>query len=148
MEKAVEEHGLDPKSVELELTESIIKRDAEETVTTLKRLKAMGVAVSIDDFGTGYSSLSYLRRFPIDTLKIDASFVRDIAKDSDDAAITKTIISMAHNLKLKVVAEGVETPEQRDFLLENGCDVMQGFLFCAPVPADQAAGLLSREHWV
>ena len=143
--RAIEEHGLPPHLIELELTEGIIMRNADETVATLRELKNMGVQISIDDFGTGYSSLSYLRRFPIDTLKIDSAFVRDLATDEDDASITKAIIAMAHNLGLRVIAEGVETKEQFDFLAENGCDAVQGFLFSQPLASDDATDLLKNK---
>lgn len=127
--------GLEPKWLELELTESSIMQNDKLTRSTLWELHDMGVRLSIDDFGTGYSSLSYLKRFPIDTLKIDRSFVRDITTDPDDAAIATAIIAMAHNLKLEVVAEGVETAEQRQFLQDRGCDSIQGYLISRPVPA-------------
>ena len=109
------------------------------------RLRDLGVRICMDDFGTGYSSLSYLKRFPIDTLKIDSTFIRDIVTNADDAAITRTIIAMAHNLNLSVVAEGVETKEQLAFLEENGCDAMQGYLFSAPVPNEDIANILPRK---
>lgn len=128
--------GLAPEYLELELTEGIILRNDDEVIRTLKELKDLGVHLSIDDFGTGYSSLSYLKRFPLDTLKIDRSFVRDITTDADDAAITSAIIAMAHSLKVQVIAEGVETCEQLAFLHGKGCDLMQGYLFSPPVPAE------------
>ncbi|MHB1619641.1 MAG: EAL domain-containing protein [Sulfuricella sp.] len=129
------ETELDPAHLELELTESLVMHNVEVTIATLGRLKAMGIKLSIDDFGTGYSSLSYLKRFPIDMLKIDQSFVRDITTDPSDAAIAKTIISMAHDLQLRVIAEGVETEEQKSFLQQRHCDEMQGYFFSKPVPA-------------
>jgi EAL domain-containing protein (putative c-di-GMP-specific phosphodiesterase class I) len=128
---------LEPQYLELELTESMIMQDALHTRGTLNALKAMGVHLSIDDFGTGYSSLSYLRSFPIDTLKIDRSFVCDIAADADTDAIVAAIIAMAKSLKLGVVGEGVETEEQRAFLQLHGCKLAQGFLFCEPLPPDE-----------
>lgn len=142
--RTLQETGLDAAYLELELTESMIMHDAEATIATLNELKAIGVKFSIDDFGTGYSSLSYLKRFPIDFLKIDQSFVRDITSDPDDAAITKTIISMAHDLGHKVIAEGVETEEQKSYLHLHHCDEMQGYLFSKPVPAKQFGLLLGK----
>lgn len=139
---ALRESGLDARFLELELTESVVMRGSESTVETLARLKQMGLMLSIDDFGTGYSSLSYLKRFPIDKLKIDRSFVRDVTLDQDDAAIAGAIIAMAHSLRLKVIAEGVETKEQSDFLKEQGCDEIQGYLFSKPLPAEQMEKLL------
>jgi diguanylate cyclase (GGDEF)-like protein/PAS domain S-box-containing protein len=136
------ETGLDPAHLELELTESLVMQDVEKTIVTLGRLKAMGVQLSVDDFGTGYSSLSYLKRFPIDTLKIDQSFVRDITTDPDDAAIAKSIISMAHDMQLKVIAEGVETEDQKNILQQRHCDEMQGYFFSRPVPAAEFEKLL------
>jgi diguanylate cyclase (GGDEF)-like protein len=128
--------GLDPRYLELELTESMLMENIETTIIKLQQLKDLGLHISIDDFGTGYSSLNYLKRFPIDGLKIDQSFVRDITTNSDDATIVTAIIAMAHNLKLKVIAEGVETEQQLSFLRDHGCDEMQGYLFSKPVPAD------------
>ncbi|MBL8272141.1 putative bifunctional diguanylate cyclase/phosphodiesterase [Steroidobacter sp.] len=141
---AIEESKLQPGYLELELTESAIMDDAEKSASTLEILSTMGVHISIDDFGTGYSSLSYLRRFPLDKLKIDRSFMRDLLSNPDDASIVKAIISLAHNLRLRVVAEGVETAEQLSFLRELGCDQYQGY-FCSPaVPAAAFAALLLK----
>ena len=137
VERVLKETGLDPNCLDLELTESVLMKNAEETVQMLRSLKEMGVHLSIDDFGTGYSSLSYLRRFPLDTLKIDRSFVKDVTTDADNAEITKAIIAMAHSLKLRVLAEGVETREQYEFLRDHGCQVLQGFLFSKPLPYDE-----------
>jgi len=134
--------GFPMACLDLEITESYAMQNADATIHTLRELKALGVGISIDDFGIGYSSLSYLKRFPIDTLKIDRSFVRDIASDPDDAAIVTAVIAMAHSLKLKVVAEGVETEAQRSFLLGCGCDRVQGFLFAPPLPAAECEKLL------
>jgi diguanylate cyclase (GGDEF)-like protein/PAS domain S-box-containing protein len=132
----LERTGFPAQSLELEITESMVMRDAERAVKLLQALRDTGVRLAIDDFGTGYSSLAYLKRFPIDCVKIDRSFIRDLPDDRDDASITRSIIAMAHNMKLDVVAEGVETPEQLDFLHAYGCDEIQGFLFSAPLAAD------------
>ncbi len=138
------EHAVPADGIEVEVTESMLMADPELSVTTARRLKAIGVHLSIDDFGTGYSSLSYLKRLPISALKIDQSFVRDLATDPDDAAIITAIIAMAHTLKLAVVAEGVETLAQRTFLATHGCDEFQGFLGSPPLSADEFAQLLER----
>lgn len=139
--RALADTGFDPRCLELELTESILQ-NADKTLETLKALAAMGVEISIDDFGTGYSSLSYLRRFPIHKLKIDRAFVRDIARHGDDRAIVEAIVTLAKTLRYKVIAEGVERPEQLDYLRGLGCDEFQGYLFSPPVPAERIAGLL------
>ncbi|MEQ1806158.1 MAG: EAL domain-containing protein [Burkholderiaceae bacterium] len=139
------EHSLPADGLEVEVTESMLMADPELSVATARRLKAIGVHLSIDDFGTGYSSLSYLKRLPISALKIDQSFVRDLATDPDDAAIITAIIAMAHTLKLAVVAEGVETQAQRTFLATHGCDEFQGFLASPPLSADEFALLLERQ---
>jgi diguanylate cyclase (GGDEF)-like protein len=144
VKSALAEAQLEPGYLELELTESAVMDDAEKSAATLQVLSTMGVHISIDDFGTGYSSLSYLRRFPLDKLKIDRSFVRDLMSNPDDASIVKAIISLAHNLRLRVVAEGVETEEQLVFLRELGCDQYQGF-YCSPaVPADAFVQLMQN----
>ncbi len=135
--EVLEETGIDPKNLELEVTESVFMDDVEFTIETLMKLNQIGVELAIDDFGTGYSSLSYLRQFPIDRLKIDQSFIRNALQDEDDAAITKTIISLGHSLNLKVIAEGVEELEHEEFLLRENCDEVQGYRYCRPVPADQ-----------
>jgi diguanylate cyclase (GGDEF)-like protein len=132
---ALEEAGLHPQYLEVELTESAVMSDPEESIAILEQLSVMGVLVSVDDFGTGYSSMSYLRRFPIDKLKIDRVFINEIASRPEDASIVRAIVSLAHSLRLKVVAEGVETPAQLDFLKNVGCDEYQGFHFSRPVPA-------------
>lgn len=132
--KVLIETSVEPHQLELELTESIIMQNAEFTVNVLTQLQAMGVKVAIDDFGTGYSSLSYLKHFPVNTLKIDRCFVQDIASDRHDATISLAIIDLAHSLSLEVVAEGVETFEQLEFLREHGCDQIQGYFFSPPLP--------------
>ncbi|HUJ12395.1 MAG TPA: EAL domain-containing protein [Thermoanaerobaculia bacterium] len=139
----LQETGLPPRLLELEITESSAMQSPETSVRTLYELKKLGVRISLDDFGTGHSSLSYLKRFPIDTLKIDQSFVRDITHDPDTAAIVTAIIAMAHSLRLKVIAEGVEFTEQSSFLKKFGCDQMQGYLIKAPVPAEKFIELLT-----
>ncbi|HEX5329803.1 putative bifunctional diguanylate cyclase/phosphodiesterase [Sulfuricurvum sp.] len=128
--------------IAIEVTESHIMKNPEEVIYILKELKDLGLEISIDDFGTGYSSLSYLKRLPIHKLKIDQSFIREIPYDEDDIAITKTIIGLAHNLKLDVIAEGVETAEQQTFLLENGCQLAQGYLFSKPLDTEAVTGVL------
>lgn len=137
--------GLSAAWLELEITENVVMKDAEKTVATLHTLKRLGLQISVDDFGTGYSSLSYLRRFPVDALKIDKSFVRDIARDADSAAIVKAVISLAHILNLRVIAEGVEDEEQHAFLRENGCDQVQGYYFGKPMSADDFTARLELE---
>jgi diguanylate cyclase (GGDEF)-like protein len=143
---ALRQSGLDGSYLEVEITESVLMEDTDATVVTLQRLKELGVSIAIDDFGTGYSSLNYLKRFPIDTLKIDRSFVSDIPYDQDDAVITRAIIGLAHNLRRSVIAEGVETHEQVRFLRENDCDEAQGYLFSAPINTMQMTGYLERER--
>lgn len=140
----LQECGLPPHCLEIELTESMIMTDVEHAIGVLRDLAKLGVQISVDDFGTGYSSLSYLKRLPIDVLKIDQSFVRDISVDPDDAAIVATIISLAHSLRLQVIAEGVETAEQLEFLRRHGCDAMQGYYFSRPVPAGQFEEMLKH----
>jgi diguanylate cyclase (GGDEF)-like protein/PAS domain S-box-containing protein len=138
----LKETGLEPEFLELEITENSIMQDTELTVSLLHEIKEMGVKLSIDDFGTGYSSLGYLKSFPIDTLKIDKSFVRDITTNPDDAAIATSIITLAHSLNFNVIAEGVETVEQFSFLKEQLCDQIQGFYFCRPLPAEEFARVI------
>jgi diguanylate cyclase (GGDEF)-like protein/PAS domain S-box-containing protein len=140
-----EKHGVSPRRVELEITETTLMMDAERTLPLLDELRAMGVHLSIDDFGTGYSSLSALQQFPIGTLKIDQSFVRDAATDPDDATIVRTIIEMGRSLGLQVLAEGIETDEQRKFLLMSGCQFGQGRLFGEPVSADEFLEMVLRQ---
>ena len=143
---ALAESGLAPECLEIEITESVVMQNASEAIVTLEKLYAMGVHVSIDDFGTGYSSLSYLKRFPIDKLKIDRSFIRDISSDMDDAAIVRATIGLAHNLRLRVVAEGVETADQLQFLRSLGCDEYQGFYKSHPLPAAEFERSLRQEN--
>jgi diguanylate cyclase (GGDEF)-like protein/PAS domain S-box-containing protein len=140
----IKKSDIDPKELDLELTESTIMTFLDETTATLRKLKDIGTHIAIDDFGTGYSSLMYLKTFPIDTLKIDKSFVKDITTNSDDRAITQAIISMGHSLKLEILAEGVETKEQFDFLRSHECDIIQGFLFSKPIPADDIPPFLTN----
>jgi EAL domain-containing protein (putative c-di-GMP-specific phosphodiesterase class I) len=140
--RVLKETGLDPVFLELEITESVVMRNPEQAVILLNRLKAFGIHLSIDDFGTGYSSLNYLKRFPLDTLKIDRTFIKDLPGDADDAAITQAIIAMAHSLRLGVVAEGVETAEQLSFLRDYECDEIQGYYFSKPQPESGIAPLL------
>jgi diguanylate cyclase (GGDEF)-like protein len=142
VQHALDETGVSPEQMELEITESTIMQDDALTVQTLRALKRMGIGLALDDFGTGYSSLSYLRRFTIDRVKIDRSFVRELTENADDAALTSAIIAMAHGLRLKVVAEGVETTRHALFLAQRGCDELQGYLFGRPSRADEFADLL------
>jgi EAL domain-containing protein (putative c-di-GMP-specific phosphodiesterase class I) len=143
--EVLRESGLPPHLLELELTESILLQDAENNLDLVHQLKALGVRLSIDDFGTGYSSLSYLKRFAVDRLKIDRSFVRDISSDPDNAAIVRAVIQLARGLRLGIIAEGVETAEQLAFLSEEGCQEVQGYLFSrALAPKDFEAFLRDR----
>jgi EAL domain-containing protein (putative c-di-GMP-specific phosphodiesterase class I) len=136
------ETGLDPRSLELDLTESVLMKRAESAASVLKTLRASGVQIAVDDFGTGYSSLSYLRKFPINALKIDQPFVRQISSTPDDTAIVTAVISMGRSLKLRVVAEGVETREELEFLQSHHCDEAQGYYFSRPVLPEKFATLL------
>jgi diguanylate cyclase (GGDEF)-like protein/PAS domain S-box-containing protein len=142
VERILGESGMELAALELEITESMVMHNPERAATLLGQLKNAGAIVAIDDFGTGYSSLSYLKRFPIDTLKIDRSFIKDLPLDAEDAAITRAIVVMAHSLGLKVVAEGVESVGQAEFLRALGCDEAQGYYFCKPVPAHELARLV------
>ena len=147
--RVLRETPLSPRSLDVEITESTMMENQGVAVESLQRMKGIGITVSLDDFGTGYSSLSYLKGFPVDTVKIDRSFVRDVTTDPDTAAITRAIVSMAHTLSLNVVAEGVETEEQLEFLAGCGCDEIQGYLFSRPVPAEEASELLrSGGDWM
>jgi len=134
--------GLDPHSLELEVTEGVLMNNAEVAASTLKAVRDIGIRVSVDDFGTGYSSLSYLRRFPLDSLKIDQSFLHRIYVPPDDAIIVSAIIAMGRSIGLTVIAEGVETVEELAFLKANECDEAQGYYFSRPVPAEEFAKLL------
>jgi len=138
------ETGFDPASLDLEITETYLMQDSKSTAVVLSGLKEIGVHLALDDFGTGYSSLSYVRRFPIDTLKIDRSFVRNLTTDTDDASVVRAVIQMGRSLRMRVVAEGVETPDQLHFLEENDCSEAQGFYFSRPLPGDGLVAFLSR----
>jgi EAL domain-containing protein (putative c-di-GMP-specific phosphodiesterase class I) len=141
---ALDATGLRPECLELEVTETSIMHDIAEVRGTLDRLKARGVQLSVDDFGTGYSSLGYLKRLPLDRLKIDRSFVKDVTVDSDDAAITAAIVAMARTLGLKTIAEGVETEAQLKFLKSLGCDEGQGYYFSRPLPPEALADFVRK----
>jgi EAL domain-containing protein (putative c-di-GMP-specific phosphodiesterase class I) len=140
--KIIRASGLDPSSLELEITESLVMSQGESAVAVLQKLKSIGVRIAIDDFGTGYSSLAYLKRFPIDTIKVDRSFIRDIPADHGDRQITRAIIAMAHSLRLRVVAEGVETADQLKFLRSERCDTVQGYYLHRPLPERELAAAL------
>ncbi|MFO1321277.1 MAG: EAL domain-containing protein [Burkholderiales bacterium] len=141
---ALREAGLDGRCLEIEVTESMVMRDPEHVADVLRQLRALGIRITVDDFGTGYSSLSYLKRFPIDCVKIDGAFIRDVPDDPDNVAITRGIVAMAHGLQLGVIAEGVENSEQIRFLEQLGCDEVQGFAFSAPLPPAEAATRLPK----
>jgi len=147
VQATLEKHGLRGEQLELEITESLLLHNAEQAIETLHRLKALGVRIALDDFGTGFSSLSYLKRLPIDKIKIDRSFIREIATDHHDAAITQGIISMAHHLSLIVVAEGVETASQMEFLKGSRCDIFQGYHFARPMPFAALEAFLSHPEF-
>jgi EAL domain-containing protein (putative c-di-GMP-specific phosphodiesterase class I) len=144
--RALADSGLDPHALTLEITESVIMRDAESAVGMLRALKHMGVKISVDDFGTGYSSLSYLKRFPIDVLKIDKSFVSTLGVNDEDTAIVRTIMALAKSLRLDTVAEGVETQEQADFLHHAECDRFQGYFFSRPIDSAALTERLASEQ--
>jgi diguanylate cyclase (GGDEF)-like protein/PAS domain S-box-containing protein len=143
LRQAIAESGVDPQRLEMEITESAIMHNPVEAIATLDAVKAMGLNIAVDDFGTGYSSLGYLQRFPLDVLKIDRSFIRDIVADPDDAAITSAIVALARKLDIRTVAEGVETDDQLAILRQYGCDLMQGYLFSKPLPAQDFAAMLA-----
>jgi EAL domain-containing protein (putative c-di-GMP-specific phosphodiesterase class I) len=134
---AIRRFAINPLLLKLELTEGMLLHDIDDTITTMDALRKIGIRFSLDDFGTGYSSLQYLKRLPLDQIKIDQSFVRDIVSDSHDKSIVRTIIAMANNMNLNVIAEGVETEEQRNVLFSEGCSTFQGYLFGKPVPLGQ-----------
>ena len=144
--RALRDAHLDPRDLEIELTESVLLQDDESTATALRDLRAIGVKVALDDFGTGYSSLSYLSRFPLDTLKMDRCFVRDVHADPGAAGVAHAVIGMAHALGLRVVAEGVDSEDQAALLRQHGCDEVQGFLFSGAVCADDFVRFLSRQE--
>ncbi len=146
VDKALTDSGLPARLLDLELTESTLVRNPEDTIKTLKLIKSMGVSVSIDDFGTGYSSLSYLTRFPLDSLKVDRAFVANLPDDQDSIAIVRAIVSMAKNLNLTIIAEGIETDNQVSFLNALGCDAGQGYLFSKPVPTEDFVKLLTKDR--
>jgi EAL domain-containing protein (putative c-di-GMP-specific phosphodiesterase class I) len=139
----IDQPDFPPGALELEITESMVTQNVERAIAMLQELRQLGVHLAIDDFGTGYSSLAVLKRFPVSCLKIDRSFVREVPNDPDDVAITRAVIALAHSMGLSVVAEGVENEAQRAFLVECGCDEMQGFLFSKPLPAADLAALFS-----
>jgi EAL domain-containing protein (putative c-di-GMP-specific phosphodiesterase class I) len=140
--RALQNAGLPAENLELEITESVAMDDPAQSRRIMHELKAIGVSLAVDDFGTGHSSLGYLSNFPIDYLKIDQSFVRGTPANAENAVIVRTVIALAHNLSLEVIAEGIETDEQRDFLQSEGCEEAQGFLFGRPQPADETLRLL------
>lgn len=148
VQNALGSSGLPADLLDLELTESMLVENPEETIESLKKLKDLGMSVSIDDFGTGYSSLSYLTRFPLDSLKVDRAFVANLPDDRDAVAIVRAIVSMAKNLGLKIIAEGVETENQVGFLHALGCHVGQGYLFSKPIPAEDFQKLLTGNRLV
>jgi EAL domain-containing protein (putative c-di-GMP-specific phosphodiesterase class I) len=145
IKRALRETGLDPRSLRLEITESVLMENVEAVADTLRQLRALGVELSIDDFGTGYSSLSYLHRLPVDTLKVDRSFVSQMSQNDENREIVRTIVTLARSLGLKVVAEGIETAEQMAQLLALECEGGQGYLFSRAVEAEAAGELLARE---
>ena len=142
IDEALAASGMSPVLLQLEVTESMVMRNVSRAVKVLDAIQSRGIRLAIDDFGTGYSSMSLMKQFPIDTIKIDRSFVRDLPKDSEDQAIAQAIISMGKALGMTVIAEGVETVEQQSFLREHACDEMQGYLFSKPLPPQQLAELL------
>lgn len=146
VKRILAENGIPNHALELEVTETALMQDMEKTQTLISELKALGISIAIDDFGTGYSSLSYLKKFKADTLKIDMSFIRDMLEDQSDLDIVSTIIALGKNMKLTIVAEGVELEAQREKLSELGCDIGQGYLYSPAVPADQFMELLLKSN--
>ena len=144
--RALECSGLPAHQLELEITESALAERPEEALKVLQQLQALGLRLAIDDFGTGYSSLAHLKRFPIDLLKIDQGFIRDIPQSADDMAISRAVMAMGHSMGLQVLAEGVETPEQLAFLRQHGCDFYQGYLCSKPLPAQALTALLQADQ--
>jgi EAL domain-containing protein (putative c-di-GMP-specific phosphodiesterase class I) len=144
--RVLEATGLPPRFLELEITESSAMRRGEESIAMLNELNHLGVRLAIDDFGSGYSNLGYLKQLPVSTLKIDRVFVRDLPEDNEDAAITRAIIALGHSLNLSVLAEGVETRAQQDFLKHLGCDMQQGYLLARPLPFEEAARLIRKTN--
>ncbi len=142
IKRLLDKHELSPRFIELEITESTLMSNMAHTISTLNKLRNMGISLALDDFGTGYSSLSYLKKFPVNKLKVDQSFVRDITTDPGDASIVASIISLAHNLELTVVAEGCESSGQLDFIRAYDCEEVQGYLFSRPLPKDDAEVIL------
>ena len=142
----LEEYGINPALLEFELTESVLMIEPESAVEILREIKSYGIGLSVDDFGTGYSSLAYLKRFPIDTLKIDRMFIKDITSNHEDAAITRAVIVLAHELDLNVIAEGVETFDQLELLVKHGCDQIQGYLFSKPVTSEECAAMIKSSR--
>lgn len=141
------EQRIPPEQLELENTENALMRDPAQADRFLQRLSQHGLWIAMDDFGSGYSSLAHLKRFPIDRIKVDRAFVRDVPHDTDDSAIVRTVVAMAHSLRLQVIAEGVENPEQLAFLASHGCDEIQGYLCCRPAPASEIETLLRTGYW-
>lgn len=137
VEDILTESRLDPRLLCLEITENVAMKNISYIISTMSKLRNLGIQISIDDFGTGYSSLSYLKQFQVNTLKIDKSFIKDINKDEDNAAIVTALIAMSHQLKIQSLAEGVETEEQLKFLNQHGCDKIQGYIYSKPVPPDE-----------
>lgn len=142
--RAIKSSGLAPQYLELEITENMLMDNIDQIIAKLKGLKDIGLSMAIDDFGTDYSNLRYLARFPVSTLKIDRTFIREVKQDADIAAITRSIISMSRSLNMKIVAEGAEIKEHVDFLRDNNCNTVQGHYYSKPLPADEFAELLRK----